>query len=127
MSRKLPIRAKSMDEYLSCVPPRQRAALEKLRRAIRSAAPKAEECISYWLPAFRWGKWLVSFGATAETRSFYLMSSTVLADHRAAVKNLDLSKGTIRFSPEKPLSGVLVRKIVKARIVENNIPQGKSK
>ena len=56
-----------IDEYLAPLSDDKRAALEKLRRAIRSAAPRAEECISYQIPAFRLGgRMLVASGAAAE-------------------------------------------------------------
>ncbi len=57
---------KTIDDYLASVSDEQRVALEKIRKAIRAAAPKAEECISYGLAAFRLdGRPLVAFGATA--------------------------------------------------------------
>ena len=56
---------KTIDEYLAALSDDKRAALEKLRKVIRAAAPKAEECISYQLPAFRQNGMLVAFGATS--------------------------------------------------------------
>jgi hypothetical protein len=55
MQRKLRItrNPKTIDEYLAALSNDQRAALEKLRKAIRAAVPRAEECLSYQLPAFR--------------------------------------------------------------------------
>jgi uncharacterized protein YdhG (YjbR/CyaY superfamily) len=97
----------------------KRAALERLRTVIRSAAPEAEECISYQLPAFRQDGMLVAFGATDNHCSFFLMSSTTLADHEDEVAEYDTSKGTIRFQADKPLPTALVRKLVKARLAEN--------
>lgn len=111
---------KTIDEYLAALSDDQRAALEKLRKTIRAAAPKAEECINYGLAAFRLhGKNLVAFGATAKHCAFYLMSGSTVDDHKIELKDYDTSKGTIRFAPDKPLSATLVRKLVKARIVEN--------
>jgi uncharacterized protein YdhG (YjbR/CyaY superfamily) len=56
---------KTINEYLATLGEKQRAALEKLRKSIRAAAPNAQECISYGLPAFRLDqKPLVAFGAT---------------------------------------------------------------
>jgi uncharacterized protein YdhG (YjbR/CyaY superfamily) len=109
----------TIDDYLAALPPPQRAAMEKLRTTIRAAAPKAEECISYSLPAFRLdGRMLVGFGATAKHCALYLMSAS--ADASAAnLAKYDVSKGTVRFQPDKPLPAVLVRKLVKARIAEN--------
>jgi uncharacterized protein YdhG (YjbR/CyaY superfamily) len=108
------------DDYLAELPGDKRAALEKLRRNVRAAAPGAEECISYQLPAFRLdGKVLVLFGATAKHCSFFPGSGTAVAAHKADLEEYGTSKGTIRFDPGKPLPAVLVRKIVKYRIAEN--------
>jgi uncharacterized protein YdhG (YjbR/CyaY superfamily) len=112
---------KTIDEYLAALSDDKRAALEKLRKAIRAAAPKAEECISYRLPAFRLnGKMLVAFGAAANHCAFYPMSSSTVAAHKDELKDYDTSKGTIRFQADHPLPAALVRKLVKARIAENN-------
>jgi len=119
---------KTIDEYIAEVGDDQRAALEKLRKAIRAGAPQAEECISYQIPAFRLnGKPLVAFGATANHCAFYLMSSSTVAAHHDELQNYDTSKGTIRFPAHKPLPVALVRKLVKARIAENAGRGGKSK
>jgi uncharacterized protein YdhG (YjbR/CyaY superfamily) len=120
MSPKPKIKAETIDDYLAAVGDDQRAALEKLRKTIRAAAPRAEECISYGLAAFRLdGRPLVAFGATAKHCAFYPMSPAVIEAHAAELSNYDTSKGTIRFQPDKPLPVALVRKLVKARIAEN--------
>ena len=113
-------RATTIDEYLAGLSADQRAALEKLRKTIRAAAPKAEECISYSLPAFRLNGMLVAFGASTNHCSFYPMSPATLAAHRDELEGYETSKGTIRFQPGKPLPPGLVRKLVKARIAENS-------
>ena len=107
-------------EYLAALNHDQRVALEALRKAIREAAPEAEECISYQLPAFRLnGKMLVGYGATAKHCAFYLMSSTTVGAHQEELKGYDTSKGTIRFQADKPLPTDLVRMLVSGRIEEN--------
>jgi len=114
------MKAKTIDEYLATLSDDKRAALEKLRKAIKAAAPKAEECISYQLPAFRLdGRMLVAFGATANHCAFYPMSPSTVEAHQDDLKDYDTSKGTIRFQPDHPLPAALVRKLVKARIAEN--------
>lgn len=119
---------KTFDEYLAALSDDNRAALEKLRKTIKAAAPKAEECISYGLAAFRLDeKPLVALGATANHCGFYLMSNSTVAAHRDELKKYDTSTGTIRFPADKPLPAALVRKLVKARIAENAEPGGKSK
>ena len=108
----------TIDEYLAPLSAEKRAALEKLRRAIRAAAPKAEECISYRIPAFRLGgRFLVAFGAAASHCAFY-PGAHPLKFHVKELKAYDTSKGTIRFQPESPLPAALVRKLVKTRIAE---------
>ena len=109
----------TIDEYLAPMSKEKRAALEKLRKAIKAAAPKAEECISYQIPAFRLnGKLLVAFGAAAKHCAFYPGSHPVEA-HKDELKAYDTSKGTIRFPADSPLSAALVRKLVKTRIAEH--------
>lgn len=108
------------EDYLAGLPAEKRAALEKLRRTIRAAAPRADECVSYGLPAFRLdGRVLVLFGATAKHCSFFPGSGTAVEAHKGDLRGYGTSKGTIRFDVEKPLPASLVRKIVKYRIAEN--------
>jgi uncharacterized protein YdhG (YjbR/CyaY superfamily) len=110
---------RNIDEYLAAVSEEQRGALEALRKTIRDAAPQAEECISYQLAAFRHDGMLVAFGATPNHCALYLMSSSTVAAHAEELKGYDTSKGTIRFQPESPLPAALVRKLVRARLAEN--------
>ncbi len=110
---------KTVDEYLAGLSDDKRVALERLRKSIRSAAPKAEECISYQLPAFRQDGMLVAFGATTKHCTFYLMSSSTVEAHADDLEGYPTSKGSIRFQPDEPLPDALVRKLVKARIAEN--------
>ncbi len=119
MAGKLKTNAKTINEYLAALSKDQRAALQKLRKAIRAAAPKAQECISYQVPAFRLaGRFFVAFGAAANHCSFFPGSFPIEA-HKKDLKGYDTSKGTIRFPADKPLPVALVRKLVKARIAEN--------
>ena len=113
------LKATSTDAYLTALPAEQRVALERLRRTIRAAAPRAEECVSYSLPAFRQDGVLVAFGASAKHCSFFPMSPAVIAAHAEELRGFETSKGTIRFQPDKPLPAGLVRRLVKARLAEN--------
>lgn len=111
-------KAETIDDYLAALSPDKRAALEKLRRMIRATAPRAEECISYQLPAFRLdGRMLVWFGAAANHCAFY--PGAVVEAHEDRLRDFDTSKGTIRFQPDHPLPAALVRKLVKACIARN--------
>lgn len=115
----MPGKPQTIDEYLAALGDDQRAALEKLRKTIRAAAPKAEECISYSIPAFRLNGMLVGFGAAKKHCAFYLMSAATVAAFGDELKDYDTSKGTVRFQPDDPLPAALVRKLVKARVAEN--------
>ena len=107
--------AKSIDEYLASVADgAKRAALEKLRMSIHAAVPRAEECISYQMPAFRLdGKVLVWFGAASKHCSFF--PGAVVQQFKNELEDYEISKGTIRFQPDHPLPAALIRKLVKAR------------
>ena len=108
----------TIDEYLVPLSNQKRLALEKLRRAIKSAAPRAEECISYQIPAFRLGgRLLVAFGAAANHCAFYPGALPVEA-HKDELKAYDTSKGTIRFQADSPLPATLVRRLVMTLIAE---------
>lgn len=106
----------SIDEYLARVPDESRAALEKLRRTIKSIAPEAIETISYEIPTFRLnGRMLVSFAAFAAHCSFFPGAGPIEV-HKNDLKSFPTSKGTIRFTPDRPLSATLIKKLVKTCI-----------
>jgi uncharacterized protein YdhG (YjbR/CyaY superfamily) len=109
----------SVEAYLATVPPAARSALEKLRQDIRSAAPGAEEVISYRVPTFRLRGGLVAFAGFEDHCSFFLMSTAVIPRHAGELRGYETRQGTIRFDARKPLPAALVRKLVKARIEEN--------
>jgi uncharacterized protein YdhG (YjbR/CyaY superfamily) len=108
----------SIDEYLAGIEPDKRATLQKLRRSIHAAAPRAEECISYGIPAFRLdGRMLVAFGAAAKHCSFY-PGAEPISQHAKELKGYGTSKGTVRFPVDRPLPATLVRKLVRTRIAQ---------
>ena len=114
------IKPKSIDEYLSRVPAESRAALQQLRVTIKSIVPEAVETISYEIPTFKLnGRMLVSFAAFSEHCSFFPGAGPIEV-HRDVLKSFPTSKGTIRFTPDRPLSSALVKKLVKTRIKLNN-------
>jgi uncharacterized protein YdhG (YjbR/CyaY superfamily) len=109
----------TIDEFLAEVTPDKRATLEKLRKAIRSIVPKAEECITYGVAAFRLnGKPIAGFAAAANHCSYFPMSSKTIVTLQNDLKNYDTSKGAIRFAVDKPLPAALIRKLLKTRMAE---------
>ena len=111
--------AKDINAYLLAVPPDSRAVLEKLRRTIKAAAPKAEEAISYQMPVFKYRGPLVFFAAFKNHCSLFVVSKSLMKSLSEELKPYDTSGVTIHFSAENPLPAALVKKIVKARIKEN--------
>ncbi len=110
-----------IDAHLAALPEPMRTALEGLRRAIATAAPDAEEAISYGAPAFKYrGRPLVSYGAARNHGSLYVMSPVVMAAHAELVAPYDTSKGTVRFAAEDPLPEDLVSTLVRARMAETD-------
>jgi len=108
----------AITRYLARLSPDKRAALQKLRRAIKAAVPKSEEIISYGIPAVRYqGKVLVWYGAASSHCAFY-PGAYPIAKHRNRLTTYKTSKGTIRFQPEHPLPASLVRTLVRTRIAE---------
>jgi uncharacterized protein YdhG (YjbR/CyaY superfamily) len=110
---------KTFDDYLKNLSEENRQALDKLRQAIKKSVPRAEECISYGLAAFRLeGRPFVALGATANHCAFYPMSGDIVSRHAPDLRGYDTSKGTIRFSPDQPLPATLLRKLLKSRLAE---------
>ena len=118
-SKKRTTVAESVDEYLRGLDAPQRRALTKLRAQIRNAAPNATELISYQIPTYRQNGALVHFAAHPKHLSFTIVSLNVIKAFREQLKDFDVSGRTIRFSPETTLPATLVKRIVKARVREN--------
>jgi uncharacterized protein YdhG (YjbR/CyaY superfamily) len=109
-----------VDEYLAAIPEPARSTLTKLRATIRSAVPPdATEAISYGMPAFKYKGALVGFAAFTNHCSLFPMSAALIDALKDELKGYQTSKGTIRFALDKPLPAALVKKIVKARIAQN--------
>src|SRR5271157_272779 len=109
---------KTVDEYLAQVPEPARSTLQKIRAAIRSAAPReATEGISYGMPMFRYKEVLVWFAAFANHCSLF-PTADVIAAFQKELKAFRTSKGTIQFPMDKPLPAALVKKMVMARLAQ---------
>jgi uncharacterized protein YdhG (YjbR/CyaY superfamily) len=109
----------SVDEYLARVPQPARSTLNKMRATIRSAVPaEATETISYGMPAFRHNGVLVWFAAFSNHCSLFPTAS-VIAEFKDDLKGYSTSKGTVHFPADKPLPATLIKKLVKARVTQN--------
>jgi uncharacterized protein YdhG (YjbR/CyaY superfamily) len=109
----------SVADYLKAVPPAERALLRKVRQTIRAAAPKATEVISYGIPGYKHYGMLVYFAAFKDHCSLFGVGAALMKTHQKALAPYKKSKGTIQFTVDKPLPMPLVRKLVKARVAQN--------
>lgn len=108
---------KTMDEYIGSFPKDVRDVLEELRRVISESAPKAEEAISYGMPAFKLhGKGLVYFAAWKSHIGFYPAGPSAIEAFKKELSPYKQAKGTIQLPLEKPIPFDLIRKIVKFRV-----------
>lgn len=113
---------KNTDEYLASVPEPARSTLKKIRAAILSVVPdEATEAISYGMPSFKYKGALVWFAAFSDHCSFFPGSGSTIAKFQDELKKFQTSKGTIRFPVDKPPPAALVKKLVKARIAQNEL------
>lgn len=110
---------KHVDAYLAKLPADQRAALSRLRRQVKAAAPAAEEGMGYGLPGFYLGGPLLYYGAAKGHCAIYGRVPTEPAGLVRALAAYKPSKGTIRFAPDAPLPAALVQRLVKAKAAEN--------
>ena len=109
----------NIDEYLAGVPEPARSTLNKMRAAIRSALPPgAAETISYRMPAFKCKVVLVWFAAFSDHCSLFPTAS-VIEEFKNELEGFSTSKGTIHFPTDKPLPIALIRRLVKARVAQN--------
>lgn len=111
--------SQEVETYLDKVAAAERGHLEHLRDIVWQEAPEAEEVIAYGIPTFKLAGNLVHYAAFKNHMSFFPGSTA----HNDALKDelgdYKLAKGTIQFTPDKPLSDDLIRKIVRLRIAEN--------
>lgn len=109
----------TVDEYMAALPDNARATLEKIRKAIRAAAPRATEGISYQMPMYKQNGMLIGFAAFKNHCSIF-PGPAAIDRHKSELKGYETSKGTVRFPMGKPLPAALVKTLVKEQIAEND-------
>jgi uncharacterized protein YdhG (YjbR/CyaY superfamily) len=111
---------KTIDEYIAAFPKEVQDVLEKIRSAIRESAPKAEEAISYGIPAFRLNgsRGSVYFAGWKNHIGFYPTPSGIEA-FKKEMAPFKQEKGSVQFPLDKPIPYDLVKKIVRYKVTEN--------
>jgi len=110
--------AKNIDEYIAGFPPDVQEILQKVRAAIKRAAPQADEAISYQMPTFKLEGNLVHFAAFKNHLGLYPTPSGT-ERFREELSPFETGKGSIRFPLDRPIPYRLITKIVKFRVKEN--------
>jgi uncharacterized protein YdhG (YjbR/CyaY superfamily) len=106
----------SFDVYLATVPDPERAELERIRHVVRRTVPDAEEGTSYGMPAFRYKKRpLLGFRASKSHLSVFPFSPEAIDAARDALAGFDLSKGTVRFTPDQPIPDSALEQLLRHR------------
>ena len=109
----------TVDGYIAAAPKEQRASLEKLRKTIKAAAPKATDGLSYGIVGFKQdGKYVAYFGTWKAHIALYGFGGRVIKAHAVELRPYVQSKGTIQFPADEPIPYGLVTKLVRARIAE---------
>ncbi len=134
-SKKVSSRAKSksalkpgtprdVDEYLARVAEPARSTLQKVRAVIRAAAPpETIECISYQMPMYKYKGMLFGFAAFKDHCSLFAATGSLVEQFESELKPYKTAKGTIQFSSDKPFPSALLKKLVKARVAQNDAKQ----
>jgi uncharacterized protein YdhG (YjbR/CyaY superfamily) len=116
---------RTVDEYLARLSEPSRGALQRVRTIVRDVIPpEATEVISYGIPTFKYNGMLMSFAAFSSHCSVFPGAGPI-EEFQKDLKNFRTAKGTIQFAPEKPLPSTLLKKLVKARMEENERKKGK--
>jgi uncharacterized protein YdhG (YjbR/CyaY superfamily) len=116
---KTTIEINTVDRYIAGFPEETQKLLQQLRATIIKAAPKAEEVISYKMPAYKQNGMLVFFAGYKNHIGFYPTGAGIAAFKKeiAEYKN---SKGAVQFPLDKPLPLKLITEMVKFKVSQNN-------
>ena len=111
---------KDVDHYLKAQPPEVRAVLERVRAIMRKALPKATECISYQIPAYKLpGGQALYFAGYPKHVGVYPASERMLLELGTAAKTRLHGKATLRFALDEKLPVQLLTRIAKIRLAED--------
>lgn len=109
----------SVDDYIDGQPDHVREVLHRVRSVIRKALPKAEEVISYQIPAYKLnGERVIFFAGWKAHYSLYPAGPRLVDAFAEELAPYKVSKGTIRFPLSKPVPSNLIEQIAKFRAKE---------
>lgn len=113
------LRDSGVDAYLATLPDDQRILLQRVREVIARVVPDAVEGISYGMPAFKvGGRFFVSYAGWKEHCSIYPLTDTFLGEHAPELEGFDRTKGSLHFTPQRPLPEPLLEALVRSRLAD---------
>lgn len=123
MVRALP---KNLKKHYLKSPVQQRKTMLEMRKRILQIIPSAEEVVSYGMPAFKYrGNIVAGLLSNKNHVGFYPFSGSVLHLFKKELKDFKHTKSAIHVPIDKPLSKTLLAKLIKARISQCPVKQGK--
>lgn len=111
-----------VDAYLAALPEDVRSSLERVRSIVREMAPACTERVSYGIPIFRLRQDLVGMSAQKNHCALHTMSPPLVKAMAEELQGVKVSGATIHFTPDSPLPGELIERIVRERMKEAGQP-----
>lgn len=106
----------SVAAYFAALAPERRAKLEALRKVLKAFLPKAEECISYGIPAFRHTEGVVVYYAAMKNHLSFFPTSYPIEACKADLAGYKTSRGTVQLPLDAPPPKALLKKLVRVRL-----------
>jgi uncharacterized protein YdhG (YjbR/CyaY superfamily) len=116
---------KDVDEYIALAPKEVQGKLKEFRAIIKTAAPSAQERISYGVPYYYYKGRLVYFGLSKKHIGLYI-PAPIVEEHKSELKDYETTKATVRFPLDKRLPVMLIKKLIKARVNKNDETEKKT-
>ena len=107
---------KSVDDYIASQPEDVQDVLQRVRSVVRKALPRAEEMISYQIPAYKLrGAAVLYFAGWKQHYSLYPITGEIVRAFKDDLSEYKISKGTVRFPLAEPVPVKLIARIAKLR------------
>lgn len=112
----------SVDVYIAACEPKAQAVMRKIRRLVKRTAPRAEEVISYRMPAFKQNGGILLYYAAFKEHIGVFPPVKGDASLLKALAKYSGPKGNLRFPLDEPMPYDLIRRIVELRVKQNGAP-----
>ena len=107
---------KDVDEHIALAPKEVQDKLKEFRATIKTAAPSAQERISYGMPYYMYKGRLVYFQLWPKHIGIYALAKPILEEYKSELEGYVMDKGSVRFPLDEELPVALIEKLVKAQV-----------